>query len=82
MACSEPFDITGKPTPAAVKRARLQAGHTQEQAASTLWRTGKDGAKRWSEWENGTRGMTRDTFILYLLLTNQHPTLRVLPRAA
>lgn len=79
---TQAFDLTRKPTPAEVRRAREAAGHTQEQAAATLGRFGVHAVKRWSEWETGARGMTRDAFILYLLLSGQHPTMQVLPRAA
>jgi hypothetical protein len=77
-----PFDITRKPEPAEVKRARLQAGHTQEQAVRTIGRKGRESRKRWSEFETGARPMQRETWELYLLLTDQHPILHVLPRAA
>lgn len=73
------FDITRNPVSAEVKRARLNAGHTQEQAAATI---GRKGRKRWSEFETGVRPMQRETLELYLLLTDQHPMLRTLPRAA
>lgn len=74
-----PFDITCRPTKEEVKRARDQAGHTQQQAIETI---GGRHAKEWSGWERGDRVMSLNTWKIYLLLTDQHPKLRVLPRAA
>jgi hypothetical protein len=75
-----PFDITRPPPPAETKRARLTVGHTQEQAAATIYRRGR---KRWNEFESeapSARPMPLETFVLYLLLNDLHPTLRTIPR--
>jgi hypothetical protein len=67
------------PTPEQVREARMRAGLTQSQAATLVHR--KE-LKRWSEWELGVRRMQPDTWELFLLLTNQHPTKTVVPKSA
>lgn len=74
---NQPFDITRRPTREEVKRARDQVGHTQQEAIETLDRHER---KEWSAWERGERVMSLNTWKMYLLLTDQHPTLRVIPR--
>jgi DNA-binding XRE family transcriptional regulator len=68
-----------RPTPEQIKEARMRAGHTQEQAASMVYLSGK---YRWSEYERGACKMDPARWALYLLLTGQHPTLIVTPRSA
>lgn len=62
------------PTPEAVRQARERAGHTQAQAAALVHLSSN---VRWAEAERagglGLRDMAK--WELYLLLTQQHPTL-------
>jgi len=56
------------PTPEQIKQARLDAGHTQKQAAETVHRA--DSA-RWREWESGRFRMDKAVWELYLIKTGQ-----------
>lgn len=66
------------PTPEAIRAARAAAGHSQA-AAAELVHLGH--AMRWSEYERGARAMDPARWALYLLLTDQHPALRVVARS-
>lgn len=68
-------------TPEAVRQARERGGHTQARAAALV---GFGRAIRWAEAERAGGGGLRDRakWELYLLLTDQHPTLRVTARKA
>ena len=65
------------PAPDAVRAARDAAGHSQSQAAKAVH---LGDVARWSEYERGVRTIDAARWELYLLLTGQHPTLRVVPR--
>lgn len=62
-----------KPTPDAVLQARKAVGLTQELAGQVL------GAhnRQWRMYEAGDRAMSAQLWELFLLKTNQHPTLRL-----
>lgn len=62
------------PKAAAIKAARRAAGLTQK-AAALLVQLGAN--NRWSEYERGVRVMEVARWELFLLLTHQHPTLRL-----
>lgn len=57
-----------KPTPDQIARARQFAGLTQQQAAELVYASS---VSHWSNWENGRYGMSRATWHLFLLLTDQ-----------
>lgn len=60
--------------PAEVLDARKSAGLTQAQAARLVHLSS---GLRWSEYERGERSPDPARWELFLLLTNQHPRLRV-----
>jgi len=60
------FSIFDK-TPRTIKQARLQAGHTQIQAAELVH---SKHFETWNRWEAGTREMPTSTWELYLIKTN------------
>lgn len=53
-----------------VKKARLNAALTQQQAAEKIFVT----TRAWQRWESGDREMSQSDWELFLLKTNQHPT--------
>jgi DNA-binding transcriptional regulator YiaG len=55
------------PTPEQVKAARTAAGHSQTQAADTIYK----GLRTWQQWEKGERAMDPALFELYCLKTGQ-----------
>lgn len=63
-----------KPTKEQVRAGRAAAGQTLEQAAETA---GLANLQRWYEYETGTRTMEATRWEIYLLKTNQHPTLKL-----
>jgi hypothetical protein len=71
------LDLTTPVAPAEVLQARLAAHQTQDQAAATV---GLGAAIRWSEYERGERNIDPMRFLMYLLLTDQHPTHRLARR--
>jgi DNA-binding XRE family transcriptional regulator len=71
--------VMRQPTPAAIAKARAEAGHSQAQAAELV---GLSGQARWSEYEAGYTNMDPVRWTLYLLLTGQHPDLRIIRKAA
>ena len=64
------------PTPGQVRAAREAVGHTQTEAARTVWST----LRSWQAWEdagaNGRR-MPPAAWHLYLLRISQHPTCKL-----
>lgn len=66
-----------QPTPAAIKAARLAAGLIQLQAANLV---GAASFQTWNYWESGKRSIPADSWALFLLATDQHPTLRLAKR--
>jgi hypothetical protein len=65
------------PGPESLRAAREVAGHSQTQAALAV---GLSTGMRWSEYERGVRQIDPTRWALYLLLTDQHPGLRVTRR--
>lgn len=55
---TDPVKVPPPPAPLAIRRARLLAGLTQQQAAALIYRT----ARTWIDWEMGKRPMD---FLLY-----------------
>jgi DNA-binding transcriptional regulator YiaG len=55
------------PQPEQVKAARSVAGHSQAQAAETIYK----GLRTWQQWESGDRAMDPALYELYLLKTAQ-----------
>ena len=66
------------PTPENILQARKAIEMTQEAAGQVL---GK-GNREWRRWESGDTAMTEQAFELFLLKTNQHPTLQLTERDA
>lgn len=64
-------------TPEAVLQARQSAGLSQAQAAALVH---LGSAVRWSEYERGIRTIDVARWLLFLLLTDQHPTSRLVDR--
>lgn len=62
-----------EPEPDQVRAARKCAGHTQTQAGQLVGGT----LRTWQDWESGKRAMPAATLALYLLLTDQHPDMRL-----
>jgi len=62
------------PSASDVRKAREAAGLTQAQAAALVHLSS---AIRWSEYERGIRNIDPARWEFFLLLTNQHPSLRV-----
>jgi len=69
---------TQTPTPEMIRLAREACGMNQSDAAQLV---GLGSFKRWSEYENGHRSMDAARWMLFLLLTHQHPSLSVQERA-
>ncbi len=65
-----------EPEPHQVRAARLRAGHTQTQAGQLVGGS----LRTWQDWEGGKRAMPAATLALYLLLTDQHPDMRLTRR--
>lgn len=55
------------PTPEQVKAARTAAGHSQTQAAETIYK----GLRTWQQWEKGERAMDAALYEFYLIKTDQ-----------
>lgn len=66
-----------QPTPEDVLRARKAVGMTQTEAGAVLG--SQNGV--WRKYELGTRQMSSPLWELFLLKTNQHPVLRLEPKA-
>ena len=64
------------PTPENVLQARKALGMTQSEAGAVL---GSHNSV-WRKYELGTRQMSAQLWELFLLKTNQHPTLLLTPR--
>ncbi len=62
-----------EPEPDQVRAARKCAGHTQTQAGQLVGGT----LRTWQDWESGKRAMPAAALALYLLLTDQHPDMRL-----
>jgi len=56
------------PTTANIRAARMNAKHTQQQAAEVVYRAADS---RWREWESGRHRMDMAVWELYLIKTNQ-----------
>jgi putative transcriptional regulator len=65
-----------KPTPEAVLQARKEAGMTQELAGQVLGTHNR----QWRLYEAGDRAMSAPLWELFLLKTNQHPTMTLVAR--
>jgi hypothetical protein len=70
--------LSADPTPTAVKAARKRACLSQAGAAATI---GLGSPQRWSEFENGHARIDPARWMLFLLLTDQHPSFVVKERA-
>jgi hypothetical protein len=66
------------PAPDQIKAARIGAGHTQAQAMAVLLPGGS--YRTWADWERGVTPMPPDRWQYYLLMTDQHPDLKVVKR--
>jgi len=64
------------PTPENVLQARKSVQMTQERAGQVLGRHNRE----WRRWESGEATMNEHAFELFLLKTNQHPTLTLVAR--
>lgn len=64
------------PTPDELRAARRAAGHTQTAAGQLVGGT----LRTWQDWEAGRNAMPASAWALYLLLTDQHPQCRLVPR--
>jgi hypothetical protein len=62
------------PTADEVRAARALAGLTQQQAIELIHQAGN---RTWRAYEAGTMRMHPSSWELFLLKTNQHPTLRL-----
>lgn len=76
----------GQPTPKEVRQAREKAGLTQSQAAELVSPAKIAGYKTWAGYEtpagesgqrSNHRAIPLSTWELFLLLTNQHPSLKL-----
>tara|TARA_Y100000114_G_C11711130_1_gene303542 strand:+ start:655 stop:996 length:342 start_codon:yes stop_codon:yes gene_type:complete len=56
-----------KPTPEQVKAARTAVGHSQTQAAETIYKA----TRTWQQWEAGDRVMDPALFELYCIKANK-----------
>lgn len=65
------------PRPSEVRAARKAAGLSQAAAAKLVFLSSR---VRWTEYENGRRAPDPARWELFLLLTDQHPSYRCLPR--
>ena len=70
------MQLLTKPTPEVVLQARTAAGLTQEAAAQLLGSHNR----QWRCYEAGDRAMSAPLWELFLLKTNQHPTLSLAPK--
>lgn len=66
-------NAAANPAPEAIRAAREAAGLTQTKAAELVMGT----LRTWQDWEGGARRMHPGLWMLFLLLTGQHPTLRL-----
>lgn len=64
------------PSKEAILAARKAAGLTQELAGQVMCRHNRE----WRKWESGDTRMSEPLWELFLLRTNQHPTLKLVPR--
>ncbi len=64
------------PSSVEVVQARAKAGLTQTEAGKVVAIT----LRSWQMYEAGDRNMPDNTFELFLLKTNQHPTLKLTNR--
>ncbi len=69
--------ITAEPTPAEIRAARERAGLSTAKAAELA---GYGAQPRWAEIEAGRKAMDPSRWELFLLRTDQHPTLRLVKR--
>lgn len=67
------LELQDNPEPGQVRAARQRAGHTQTRAGQLVGGT----LRTWQDWESGKRAMPAATIALYLLLTDQHPDMRL-----
>ena len=65
------------PRPEKIVAARVAAGLTQGQAAALV---GMSARQRWDEYESGNRKPKAATWVMFLLLTDQHPDMRLAKR--
>jgi DNA-binding transcriptional regulator YiaG len=63
-------------TPADIKAARIASGMTQTDAGASVGGT----LRTWQDWESGKRAMPSAAWDLFLLVTDQHPTHRMIER--
>lgn len=70
--------LLDQPTPGDVVRARENAGHTLEAAQECL--RGNRFRANWQQYELGRHLMKRSDYTLYMLMTDQHPTVRLVLR--
>lgn len=70
-----------QPSPAQVRQARERAGLTQTEAAGLISTANKAAYKTWAGYEQeegrNRRAIPLATWELFLLLTEQHPSLRL-----
>jgi hypothetical protein len=74
-----------QPTPKEVRAARKAAGLTQTGAAQVIGQAGAKGYRTWQRFEYAAdnkdhRAINPKLWELFLLLTDQHPTLRLIRR--
>lgn len=74
-----------QPTPEEVKVARKAAGLTQTQAAQVIGQAGVKGYRTWQRFEytvdnKDHRAINPKLWELFLLLTDQHPTMKLVRR--
>lgn len=67
------------PSAAKVRALRLRADLTQREAAALV---GLGAAARWSDYEAGRHLVDPIRWLVFLLLTNQHPTHQLTARSA
>ncbi len=67
-----------KPTSDEVKASRHLAGLTQQQSAEMIYQAS---SSNWRAYESGRIAMHEAAWELFLLKTNQHPTLRLTPKS-
>ena len=65
------------PTLDGIRESRIAAGYTQEQAARIA---GLSGWRQWASWESGERRPQCQSWELWLLRVNQHPTHVLVPK--
>jgi DNA-binding transcriptional regulator YiaG len=64
-------------TPAEITKARAHAGHNQTQAGLTVGVS----MRCWQNWEGKKRRMPHSAWVLYLLMTGQHETLKIVGKS-